>query len=391
MGTRTPATLAEGDELAWEHLITDSDVDGFAELSGDDNPLHMDDAFARRHGFRGRVVHGMLLGAFLSRVLGTGLPGPGVLWLSQDLRFGRAVYVGDRIQVHVRVKHQSPALGAVVIQTTVRNQAGEEVMSGEAKMMMLPTQRRPPWEEIVAVVTGGGRGIGAAIATELAERGARTVVNFRQDETAAGELSRRLTDGGAPSVAVRADAATADGARALAAAAQDAFGRIDVVVLNATPKIERRPLLEASAEELDGYWRAYVSGPHELVRAVAPGMRERGFGRIVGVLTSAILNTPPANMGAYVTAKSGAWGLLRSLAVEMAADGITVNAVSPSAVITDQWSDANDRQRRALAARIPLKRLPGPEEVAAAVGFLAGEGGDYLTGVNLPVAGGEVM
>ncbi|MEJ7892768.1 MAG: SDR family oxidoreductase [Solirubrobacteraceae bacterium] len=391
MRVRPVATLGEGEELTWEHTITDEDVDAFVGVSGDVNPLHIDDAFARRHGFQGRVVHGMLLGAFLSRVLGTGLPGPGALWLSQNLRFGRAVYVGDRIAVHVRVKHRSPALGALVIETRIRNGSGEEVMSGEARMMVLPTQQRPPWTEVVAVVTGGGRGIGAAIATELAARGARTVVNFRQDEAAAQALAARLSDGGSPSVAVQADAASAEGAQALAAAALEAFGRVDIVILNATPKIERRPVLDASLEELNGYWRSYVSGPLELLRPLVPAMRERGFGRVVGVLTSAILNTPPVDLGAYVAAKSGAWGLLRSLAVELAADGITVNAVSPSAVLTEQWADTADRQRRALASRIPLRRLAGPEEVAAAVAFLAGEGGDYLTGVNIPVAGGEVM
>jgi 3-oxoacyl-[acyl-carrier protein] reductase len=79
------------------------------------------------------------------------------------------------------------------------------------------------------------------------------------------------------------------------------------------------------------------------------------------------------------------------MAVDLAQDGISVNAVSPSAVVSDQWEDEPDSRLRAIASRIPMRRLAGPEEVAAAVVFLAGQGGDYITGANLPVAGGEVM
>jgi 3-oxoacyl-[acyl-carrier protein] reductase len=383
--------IEEGDEARWEHVIAAEDVDGFAALSGDDNPLHLDDGFARAHGFRGRVVHGMLLGAWLSRVVGTVFPGPGVLWLSQSMRFARAVYVGDRVEVVVRVKHKAQALRTLVLETTVLGADGTAVLGGEAKMMMLQTDRTPPWDEMVAVVTGASRGIGAAIALAVGERGGRVVVNYRASPAAAEEVVEAIGRAGGDAIAVQADVSEPDAAVALVGAAEERWGRLDAIVNNATPPIERTPLLELGWEEVDRYWRTYVGSAFALTQAAVPGMRERGFGRIVNVLTSAMWNAPPAGTAGYVAAKSGLWGLAKAMAVELGSFGITVNAVSPSAVMTDQWEGTSENRRRALALSVPVQRLPSAQEVAAAVVFLLGREGAYLTGANVPVAGGEVM
>jgi 3-oxoacyl-[acyl-carrier protein] reductase len=391
MTPRAFGALAEGELARWSHRISDSDVDGFAELSGDDNPLHLDDEFARRHGFRSRVAHGMLLGAWLSRVLGTILPGPGVLWLSQDTTWLQPAYVGDLIEIEVRVTHRSPALRTLVLQTTIRNDREETLMTGEAKTMMLAEPAKVPWSEMVAVVTGASRGIGAAVARGLGARGAKVVVNYHSSAGAAQEVVDAVIAAGGQAVAVQADMETEAGGRGLCDAALEAFGRVDVVVNNATPPIERKPFEELSWAEVDRYWRAYVQSAFVLAQAALPGMKERGFGRFVHLLTSAAVGKPPANVAGYVAAKSALWGLTRSMAVELAPHGITVNAVSPSAVMTDQWSGEPERRRRALALSIPAQRLAGPDEVAATVLFLIGEEGGYVTGANLPVAGGEVM
>ena len=111
----------------------------------------------------------------------------------------------------------------------------------------------------------------------------------------------------------------------------------------------------------------------------------------MNILTSYIWGQPPQEMAGYVSAKSALWGLTKALAVDLAPDGITANAISPSPIMTDQWAGLSDRQRRAMGMRSPLKRLGMAEDVAQAVLYCVGEGGRFLTGVNLPVAGGEVM
>jgi acyl dehydratase len=132
------AELKQGDTIRWRHEVTAEEVDTFARLSGDVNPLHLDDAFSRQHGFRGRVVHGALVSAFISRVLGTQLPGPGCLWLSQTTRFAQPVYIADPIEVVVRVVYKSESLRTLVLETIVENLRGERVLDGEAKVSVLP-------------------------------------------------------------------------------------------------------------------------------------------------------------------------------------------------------------------------------------------------------------
>jgi acyl dehydratase len=134
MSGKSFAEVNQGDTVRWRHEVTAEEVDAFARLSGDVNPLHLDDAFGRRHGFRGRVVHGALVSAFISRVLSTELPGPGCLWLTQSVRFTRPVYIADPIEVVVRVVHKSESLRTLVLETTVENLRGETVLVGEVKV-----------------------------------------------------------------------------------------------------------------------------------------------------------------------------------------------------------------------------------------------------------------
>lgn len=384
-------SLREGDMVRWGHQVTVEDIDRFAEVSGDDNPIHMDAGFARERGFRGRVVHGMLLGAFLSRVLGTKLPGAGALWLSQSLRFVQPVYVNDRIEVIVKVRYKSESLRMMVLETIVLNERGATVLEGEAKMMMPEQRQVVPWHEMVAIVTGGSRGIGAAVAKALGARGARVVVNYRMQKAAAEAVVSSIESAGGRAISVESDVSMHEGAGRLADAVLGQFGRVDVVINNATPPIAPKGFLELTWQEMDLYLRTYVQSTFTLAQKVVPGMKERRFGRLVQILTSYVQGVPPSELTAYVMAKNALWGMTKAMSVELAAHGITVDAVSPSPVMTDQWEGIPESRRRALALRTPLRRLATPEDVARAVVFLVGDGGDFLTGVNLPVAGGEVM
>lgn len=131
---RTEFTV--GEEAALTRTIGHADIAAFAEVTGDDNPVHLDEAYASRSYFRGRIAHGMLGAGLISAVLGTRLPGPGSVYLSQELRFKAPVRPGDRVTARVTVTAWDPATGRVTLKTEVGNQDGETVLTGQAVLVM---------------------------------------------------------------------------------------------------------------------------------------------------------------------------------------------------------------------------------------------------------------
>ena len=130
------ADLAVGQVAELAHTVTDADIRGYAEITGDRNPAHTDDAWARQSRFRGRIAHGMLTAGFISAVLGMKLPGPGAIYLSQSLRFLKPVRPGDRITARAEVLELLSAQRRVRIATRCTNQAGEVVLDGEALLLV---------------------------------------------------------------------------------------------------------------------------------------------------------------------------------------------------------------------------------------------------------------
>lgn len=132
-------TIKIGDSASCELEVTESHVDAFAWLSGDDNPLHMDDAVAREYGFPGRVAHGMIALSAISCLIGTQLPGPGGLWLSQDVQFAAPVFIGDKLEARVEVQNISTGAQVIVLGTEVVNSATRvAVLRGTAKVRIPP-------------------------------------------------------------------------------------------------------------------------------------------------------------------------------------------------------------------------------------------------------------
>ena len=131
---RTSFTI--GEEATLTKLVNDDDIKAFAEISGDDNPVHMNDEYAKGTMFGGRIAHGILVAGLISAVLGTMLPGPGAIYLSQQLRFLAPVRPGDEVTARARVSEWDPVKGRVTLSTDVRNQDGVAVISGEARLVM---------------------------------------------------------------------------------------------------------------------------------------------------------------------------------------------------------------------------------------------------------------
>jgi 3-oxoacyl-[acyl-carrier protein] reductase len=245
-----------------------------------------------------------------------------------------------------------------------------------------------PFEGRVAVVTGGAKGIGRAIATHLARGGAKLVLAGRS-EGPLEELRAEIQGQGGEAVAVRADVAVEADADALCARALEAFGKAEILVNNAGVTRDGL-LLRMSDADWDQVIDTNLKGAFHCTRAFARPMVRQKWGRIVNI-ASVIGLIGNAGQTNYAASKAGLLGLTKAVAKELASRHITVNAVAPGFIETAMTDSLGEKVREGLMAQIPMGRLGKAEDVAQAVGFLCSEGAAYVTGQVLTVDGGMVM
>ncbi|PJF44251.1 MAG: beta-ketoacyl-ACP reductase [Phototrophicales bacterium] len=244
-------------------------------------------------------------------------------------------------------------------------------------------------ENRVAVVTGGSRGIGRAIALELAQRGATVVVNYNRNADAANAVVEEIKALGSQGLAVQADVSDLEAATALIKATTDAFGKVDILVNNAGTTRDKL-IMMMKEEDWDAVLDTNLKSAWNCSKAVIRSMIRQRYGRIINI-TSVSGIAGQAGQTNYSASKAGMIGLTKALAREVADRSITVNAVAPGFIPTDLTSDLGEDLMAQVLNAIPVKRLGNPEEVAYAVAFLADERAAYITGHVLSVDGGLVM
>jgi NAD(P)-dependent dehydrogenase (short-subunit alcohol dehydrogenase family) len=244
--------------------------------------------------------------------------------------------------------------------------------------------------ERVAIVTGASRGIGRAIAERFAAEGAAVLIDYHTDAAAAQAVADGITARGGRAAPVRADVSTAAGAAALVRAAQDAFGRVDVLVNNAGVHVAK-PFLETTEEEWERTIAVNLTGPWRCSKAVVPMMLEQGGGTIINISSNSGLYHPSAmRFTEYVTSKAGLNGMTKALALALGPT-ITVNAICPGWIRTDMLEEIDPVVHETILAETALRRWGTPDDVAAAAAFLASPDAAFITGELLIVAGGRGM
>ncbi len=241
----------------------------------------------------------------------------------------------------------------------------------------------------VALVTGASRGIGRAIAVRLAEEGAKVAINYAGNDAAAAETKSLIEEKGGEAILVKANVADREADSQMVEEVVKTFGRLDILVNNAG--ITRDGLmLRMKEEDFDAVIDTNLKSVFYLTKLASKIMMKQKSGRIIN-MSSVVGLTGNAGQTNYAAAKAGVLGLTKSAAKELAARGITVNAVAPGFIGTDMTAVLPEGVKEALLSEIPLKRMGDPEDVAEAVLFLASKRAAYITGQVLQVDGGLVM
>ncbi|HLQ70263.1 MAG TPA: 3-oxoacyl-[acyl-carrier-protein] reductase [Bacillota bacterium] len=244
-------------------------------------------------------------------------------------------------------------------------------------------------QDKVAIVTGASRGIGRAIALELAEKGADVVVNYANNTKKAEEVTQKIEEIGRKSLCLKADIRDEKQMKEMVKEVIGTFGRVDILVNNAGVTNDNL-IMRMKEDAFDEVVDTNLKGVFNCTKAVSRQMMKQKAGKIINVASIVGITGNPGQAN-YVAAKAGVIGLTKTTALEFASRNILVNAVAPGFITTEMTDVLTDEQKDSMLDMIPLNKLGKAEDVAKVVRFLASDDANYLTGQTIHIDGGMVM
>jgi len=383
-----------GQSVVFSHEISQRDVDRFVDLTGDDNPMHVDAEFAAQTQVGSPVAHGMLTASFISTVIGKHLPGVGALWVSQKLEFLAPVRVGDRIEIAAEIKKIHLGNRLLTIAIDIRNHLNRSVIRGES-VVKWPEERQAAEPAVaakpaqkIALVTGASRGIGAEIALELGRQGYFVYINYQRSQAKAEALLEQVKVLGGGGELLRGDVFDPVAVERMFSEIKLRHQGLDLLVNNASPAIEERDIFELDLAAFEAQFLPHTRAMFCTIKAALPLFEAHGGGAIVNIGSVVAEYEPPAKWLGYNLGKGCVHLLTKNLAGPLGSRGVRINTVAPGMTETEMTQDMPERQRMLLKMKTPLSRLARPADIASTVAFLAGPGAAHMTGQVLHVNGG---
>ena len=384
-----------GDEAEITHTITQSDIDQFVELTGDDNKLHVDNIYASKTSFKKPVAHGMLGASFISTIIGTKLPGDGALWYAQNLEFLQPVRIGDKLRITAEVIKKIDRTKTIELQTDIFNQHKQKVITGTAKVKLVETilpkkKEKKTKSRKTVLIVGGTGGIGSAACVQLAKDGFDVAIHYYKNKNKADKLKKQIVKIGRKAVVVSGDIVSPEDILEIKEKSMRAIGDISVIVNCSTIPIPNIKFADLEWEDMLAHYDANIKGSFNLLSTFVPVWEKEKHGKFIA-LTTLYTEQPKSELLSYITGKTALNGFVKALAFELAPKGIRINLVSPGMVDTPLITDIPEKVRLLSAAQTPLKTLATAEDVAGAISFLASDKSNYLTGETIRVNGGQFM
>ena len=384
-----------GDTASITHTITNSDIQKFVELTGDDNRLHVDEEFANKTSFKKPVAHGMIGASFISTIIGTKIPGDGALWYSQNLEFLLPIRVGDKLTIIATVIKKIDRQNSIELQTDILNQHKQKVTTGVAKVKIIEDEpkeeNRSVDNEKIVLIVGATGGIGSQTARTLAKEGYSLILHYFSNKTQAKILKKeleKLTD--KKIIIIKANILEETDISNMVSEIKRYFKNISAFVNASTLHFGNIKLENMVWSDISSQIDINIKSNFNIVQKIMPLMQENKYGKIVFMTTQATEQYNNEWLH-YITSKSALNGFAKALATELAPEGIRVNLVSAGMTNTNLISDIPEKLKLITAARTPLRRLAEPQDIANTISYLISEKSDFLTGETIRVNGGQVM
>lgn len=389
-------SIEVGTKATIKHVVTKQDIDKFVDLTGDDNKLHIDEAYAAKTSFKKPVVHGMLGASFISTIIGTKLPGDGALWFSQSLEFLLPVRIGDELLVTAEVVKKTEKLQIIELKTEIFNQHKQKVTTGVAKVKVVEhiepivAVEQQKAENKVALIIGATGGIGKVTSLQIAKAGFDVILHYNTNIEAAKKIKSEIEKTGKRAILVQGDISNEEEVVEMVNSIKSKFSSLTAFVNCATSKNPAAKFEDLSWADLQKHIDITIKGNFLLLKHCIPMMLVNNYGKIVLMTTQAIEN-PNAEWLPYITSKAALHGFAKALAAEYSMKGLRFNLVSPGMTDTELIADIPEKIKLVTAAKTPLRRIAVPEDIANAICFLVSEKSDFITGETIRVNGGQVM